>query len=75
MGDECPRTMAITTRLLARFPLCESTERKIPTHIGGTDNLYGSPGWPILLRFVTSLGSLSDQYETVAASPALYLLC
>jgi len=54
--------------------MCEYGER-IPTHIGGKDNLYRSPGWPILLRFVTYIGSLSDQYETVAASPALYLLC
>ena len=66
MGDECPRTTVITTRLLARFP--HVRVRRENTHP------YRRERQPILVAGLTSIGSLSDQYETVAASAVLYLL-
>ena len=54
--------------------MCEYGER-IPTHIGGKDNLYWSLGKPILVRFTIYIDRDVDLYETVAESPILYFKC
>ena len=67
MGDECLRTMVTTTRLLERFP--HVRVRRENTHP------YRRERQTILVAGLTNTASLSDQYETVAASAVLYLLC